>query len=55
MNFIILFRENYFSRSKHYETLIFKLILLINDINNNKIKNIEFYFYFFDKNHNNVK
>ena len=40
MNLIILFRENHFSQSKRYRTSIFKLILLINDIDNNKIKNV---------------
>ena len=49
MNFIILFREYYFSRLKYYQTLIIFFILLIKNINNNKIENVNFHSYFFNE------
>ena len=44
MNFIILFRRNYFTKYKRHKTLIVILVLLIKNFNYYKIKNINFYF-----------
>ena len=49
MNFVILFCQNNFTRSKRYRKLMIINILLINDIDKNKIKNINFHFYYFCK------
>ena len=46
MNFIILFRQNHFMRHERYRTLIFIVILLIENIDKNKIEKINFYMHF---------
>ena len=49
MSFIILLREYHFSQLKCYRALIIFLILLIENINNNKIKGVNFYSHLLDE------
>ena len=47
MNFIILFRRNHFTKHERHKTSIVIFVLLIENFDHCKIKNINFYMNFF--------
>ena len=49
INFIVLLREYYLARSKRHRSLIFILVLLIENICDRKIEDVNFHLSFLEK------